>query len=1139
MAGTTYTRQSTFIDGDVINASLFNNEYNQLENAFIYAATGTTGHQHDGTNGQGGNIYIIGDQDFLNKIEVDSSNNRWGFYISVGDVAVEQIRLQDGAIVPVTDNDIDLGTSSLEFKNIYIDGTANIDTLAADTGSITGDFSVGGNLTVTGNATINGNLTFGDAATDTVAFSADINSSIIPETDNTYDLGSVTQEWRNLYIDGTANIDSLVADTADINGGTIDSTAIGSSTASTGNFSTLSINGTAITATAAELNVLDGITATTAELNYTDGVTSNIQTQLNTKAPIASPTFTGTVTIPTVDINAGAIDNTTIGATTASSGNFSTLSINGTAITATATEINYLDGVTSNIQTQIDALQDSDADLTAIAALTPTDGVFIVGNGSTWVAESGATVRTSLGLTIGTDVAPIASPTFTGTVTIPAATVTGDVSFGDNDKATFGADNDLEIYHNGTDSIINDNGTGSLKFQLGGSTRLETTPIGIDVTGFISTDGLNTSGDINVGSSKAIFGTNAIEIYADVTYGHIDLSQALQIKTDTGIGILTSTSENIANFNANGAVNLWYDGSKKFETTSTGIDVTGIITTDGMTTSADINFADNGKAIFGDGSDLSIYHNGTQSIIEDQGTGGLLIKASANLQLRSSTDEVYINCVEDAQVSLKYNNNTKLDTTSTGIDVTGTATMDGLTVDGDVTISDTSVLIDLMETDTTDVNTRFQQSSGDFLIRTLNDAKSAVTTRLSVDHATGDISFYEDTGTTAKFFWDASAESLGIGTSSPQYLGHFVNGDVAIVSTNTTNNAEKQSLLFGGASGESAGLAGITGYRGASASAGELIFKTNQGSGITEAMRIDSSGNVGIGTDDPAGLLTVNQGAANGGPNAAAGLALRGGSSSVYTSWLGNTNEGLEIGPTSATRGIQFWGGGSEAMRIDSSGNLLVGTTVSTLSSTSTETGLAFLPNGASAISRSGLPALYLNRLTSDGDIVQFRKDGTTVGSIGTTNSDLTIGTGDVGFRFRDGSNDILPFDIGSNSATDDVVSFGSASTRFKDAHFSGTVNAANISETVYALSGTALDPANGGIQTKTLAANTTFTDSLASGESLVLQLEAGASYTVTWPTMQWVTSSGNVAPTLTAKDTLVFWKVSTTLYGAYTGSYV
>ena len=73
---------------------------------------------------------------------------------------------------------------------------------------------------------------------------------------------------------------------------------------------------------------------------------------------------------------------------------------------------------------------------------------------------------------------------------------------------------------------------------------------------------------------------------------------------------------------------------------------TGTVTADGL------SLGDNDKALFGDGNDLSIYHNGSQSIIEDQGTGGLLIKGSTNLQLRSSLDEVYINCVENAQVSL-------------------------------------------------------------------------------------------------------------------------------------------------------------------------------------------------------------------------------------------------------------------------------------------------------------------------------------------------------------------------------------------------------------------------------------------------------------------------------------------------------
>lgn len=94
------------------------------------------------------------------------------------------------------------------------------------------------------------------------------------------------------------------------------------------------------------------------------------------------------------------------------------------------------------------------------------------------------------------------------------------------------------------------------------------------------------------------------------------------------------------------------------------------------------------------------------------------------------------------------------------------------------------------------------------------------------------------------------------------------------------------------------------------------------------------------------------------------------------------------------------------------------------------------------------------------------------------------------------------------------------------------------ITETVYALSGTDIDPANGTIQTKTLSANTTFTESLASGQSVVLQIDDGAGpYTITWPTITWVTGAGSAPDlTLTATTVIVVWKVSTTLYGARVG---
>ncbi len=131
-----YTRQSTFSDGDTITASLFNNEYNQLVNAFAYnTSDSSSGHRHDGTAAHGGAVPLIGDLDFLNKVAIDTSNNRVGVFVEVSSSAVEQVRFQDGVITPVTNNDIDLGTSSVQFKDLFIDGTANIDSLTLTSGS--------------------------------------------------------------------------------------------------------------------------------------------------------------------------------------------------------------------------------------------------------------------------------------------------------------------------------------------------------------------------------------------------------------------------------------------------------------------------------------------------------------------------------------------------------------------------------------------------------------------------------------------------------------------------------------------------------------------------------------------------------------------------------------------------------------------------------------------------------------------------------------------------------------------------------------------------------------------------------------------------------------------------------------------
>ncbi len=132
----------------------------------------------------------------------------------------------------------------------------------------------------------------------------------------------------------------------------------------------------------------------------------------------------------------------------------------------------------------------------------------------------------------------------------------------------------------------------------------------------------------------------------------------------------------------------------------------------------------------------------------------------------------------------------------------------------------------------------------------------------------------------------------------------------------------------------------------------------------------------------------------------------------------------------------------------------------------------------------------------------------------------------DTGF-YRPGSNQL------------GIAAGGVQSALFKTTGVSipGLLEVVESSDTVYSLVGTDIDPANGAIQTKTISGNTTFTESLTTGQSVVIQLIDADAHTITWPTTTWYSSTGNVAPTLTASDAVVLWKAGATLYGAYIGS--
>ena len=124
-------------------------------------------------------------------------------------------------------------------------------------------------------------------------------------------------------------------------------------------------------------------------------------------------------------------------------------------------------------------------------------------------------------------------------------------------------------------------------------------------------------------------------------------------------------------------------------------------------------------------------------------------------------------------------------------------------------------------------------------------------------------------------------------------------------------------------------------------------------------------------------------------------------------------------------------------MRIDSSGNLLVGTT----SYNADNVGFGVRgSDGLTYATRSGGASLIVNRTTSDGDIALFRKDGATVGSIGVEDGDVTIGKAGSGLQFRSSDPAIRAFNMTTNSPSDATVNLGRVNTRFKDLYLSGGV---------------------------------------------------------------------------------------------------
>jgi len=920
-----YTRQSSFSDGDTITASLFNDEYNQLVNAFAYSSTDatSTGHRHDGTAAQGGNIPKIGDLDFNNKIEVDSTNNRWGFYVEVSSAAVEQIRIQDGAIVPVTDNDIDLGSSSLEFKNLYIDGTATIDDLTVDASAVigttltvggassfqgdvtlgnatadtlivnalvnssfvpeadstwnlgstslywanayvdavttTGDVAIGGNLTVTGNATISGNLTFGDADTDSITLTADVASHITPDADDTYDLGSSTKEWRNLYIDGTANIDSLVADTADINAGTIDNTVIGGTTAAAGTFTTFTSTGIDDNATATRLTISNGFTEFDATNHYikfngsTDslrvGTTSTGYAYFINDGPSAgtgnsgmafydngavelwSPAgdvitgnlrinSSGVVTIPsavltTADINGGTADGVTIGGSTPAAGTFTTFTSTGIDDNATGERLTITDSgiAIGNTGTNPTPINGS----TAVHATASLGAEFIAGTNDT-VISSGA----FMGGYVFRNADSTGSPPHYAGMWAESADTSGNMNL----------------------------------YFAAGSTRYETGAAHLTIE---SNGNISATGDITLG---------------DTIYARSNYQAFLKLKADQ-VGLAGTGGPHEWQLEADTSGNLSINYDKNGTATNDVVRITK------GTSSSDVklDLPSGGEANFSASStDFGLR-------ISDGGVGGKTIRLVNNGTAIFSHNQVQdvIDMSNASSVTVAGFTSTGIDDNATStaitIDSSENTTFAGTITSGDITISEGTPLFRIQDSDGTNQYTQLTNSNGNTYFGSRNDtadgniliggygdgfnefARWAASGHLTqknnlIVEGTFTSLGIDDNATSTAITIDAS-ENVGIGETSPDYRLHVKESPANGAYSSTTNmeattrfhsqestTGSYTAIQLAANNGNAAlGWWNIGTVSTSSNYDNHLVFQTRTGaSTYEERMRVDSSG---------------------------------------------------------------------------------------------------------------------------------------------------------------------------------------------------------------------------------------------------------------------------------------------------------
>jgi len=641
-------------------------------------------------------------------------------------------------------------------------------------------------------------------------------------------------------------------------------------------------DGTDIGTVATNIANVNSVAGNATNINNVAGNATNINTVAGISADVS------TVAGDSADIQAVAADATDIGTVSTNIANVNTvagISANVTAVAGDATDIgtvaadlagsdtigtvatnianvNAVGGDIANVNTvatNISSVNDF-ADKYRIGASDPTTSLdegdlfyntttdtLKVYTGSAW--EQGVTAGSGFLPTTG-------------------GAMTGNVSFGDNDKAIFGAGSDLQIYHDGFNSYIKENGTGALNILGQGQINL-----------------LNSAGD-----------------------------------------------ETLAQFVTNSAVTLYHNNAPKLATTATGVDVTGTITADGV----------DSTCAAGDGNlALQAYHPTSTSSRD-------IAKFQSNVG-GTQVDQMVIGC-------------------DGNVDIAGTVTADGLTVEGDGLFDSATATVEIKSfnpkltfnddsavgagSDKLIIQSVSGQSDGDYEFVLNNDQTSSADQTAIKIKGNSDISFYDDTGVTQGFFWDASTQRLGLGTSSP-------------------SNALTLNSAAGGASGLRITSTEGSGFRIRAESATTTMLNVDSGesmlfgTGGTERMRITSGGNVGIGTSSPSAPIHLKT-------SGSAELRLEqngAGYGTIKSSDFGILYLDADAGNTVASSSMRFRVDGSEAMRINSSGNVGIGTTSpsTALDVNGTVTATAFVGDGSGLTGVGGGNPPSIQVFTSSG----------------------------------------------------------------------------------------------------------------------------------------------------------------------------